>query len=74
MKKTSKRQIVLSELKKGRRLSPLDAWKCAKTLCMAEIIRDLKRLGYVFDTKYVVENGCRFATYKLIGKPKKEGK
>lgn len=66
MKKMTKKQIVLDALKRGQRLSPLDAWKIARSLCMAEIIRDLKREGYKFDTRYVVENGCRFATYKLI--------
>ncbi len=62
----TKKQMVLDALKAGRRLSPLDAWKIARSLCMAEIIRDLKKDGYKFDTRYVVENGCRFATYKLI--------
>lgn len=66
MKKMTKKQMVLDALKRGQRLSPLDAWKIARSLCMAEIIRDLKREGYKFDTRYVVENGCRFATYKLI--------
>ncbi|MBO7513765.1 MAG: hypothetical protein J6T54_12520 [Fibrobacter sp.] len=65
MKRIVKRQAILSALKKGHRISALDAWNIARTFCLAEIIRDLKKIGYKFDTRYVVENGCRFATYKL---------
>ena len=70
MKRVNKRQTILSALKKGLTLSPLDAWRIARTFCLAEIIRDVKKMGYKVETKYVVEDGIRYATYKLNNKAK----
>lgn len=42
-KKTSKTQIIRAAFESGRKLTALDAWKLCRSLCLAEIVRDLKR-------------------------------
>lgn len=66
-KRINKTETILNAFKQGLTLSPLDAWKIAKTLCLAEIVRDLKkRYNCKFKTEYVTQNGARFARYILL--------
>ena len=70
-KKTSKTQIIRAAFESGRKLTALDAWKLCRSLCLAEIVRDLKKCGLNIVAEYKTENWCRFAVYHLIKKTKK---
>ena len=69
--KKSKVQIIKEAFESGRKLTALDAWKLCRSLCLAEIVRDLKKCGLNIAAEYKTENGCRFAVYHLINKTKK---
>ena len=60
-------QQILKALKKGRKLTPLDAlteWGCFR---LGARIYDLKERGYNIITKMVTSsNGKRFAQYRLV--------
>lgn len=68
----SKVQIIKEAFESGRKLTALDAWKLCRSLCLAEIVRDLKKCGLNIAAEYKTENGCRFAVYHLL-KNKKKG-
>ena len=73
--KKSKVQIIKEALESGSKLTALDAWKLCHSLCLAEIVRHLKKvhnMSIVAD--YKTENGCRFAVYQLAKKNKKGAK
>ena len=73
-KKTSKTQIIRAAFESGRKLTALDAWKLCRSLCLAEIVRHLKKFHNMkINAEYATENGCRFAVYSLA-KSKKGGK
>lgn len=73
--KKSKVQIIKEALESGSKLTALDAWKLCRSLCLAEIVRHLKKvhnMSIVAD--YKTENGCRFAVYQMTKKVKKGAK
>lgn len=70
-KKITKTQIIRTAFESGRKLTALDAWKLCRSLCLAEIVRDLKKCGLNIAAEYKSENGCRFAVYHLVKKNKK---
>lgn len=71
--KKSKVQIIKEALESGRKLTALDAWKLCRSLCLAEIVRHLKKFHSMnIAAEYKIENGCRFAVYHLL-KNKKKG-
>lgn len=72
--KKSKVQIIKEALQAGRKLTALDAWKLCRSLCLAEIVRHLKKYHNMrINSEYAIEKGCRFAVYSLA-KSKKGGK
>ena len=42
--KKSKVQIIKEAFESGRKLTALDAWKLCRSLCLAEIVRHLKKV------------------------------
>lgn len=73
--KKSKVQIIKEAFESGRKLTALDAWKLCRSLCLAEIVRHLKKYHAMkIVAEYKVEDGCRFAVYQMAKKVKKWGK
>jgi len=56
---------ILRELKRGKKLTPLDALHCFGCFRLGARIYDLKEKGYDIITETVTENGKRFARYSL---------
>lgn len=57
--------VILRHLKRGERVSPLDALKFCGSLRLGARIAELKSAGYNITTIMVTENGKRFARYRL---------
>lgn len=71
----SKVQIIKEAFESGRKLTALDAWKLCRSLCLAEIVRHLKKVhNMAIVAEYKTENGCRFAVYQMAKKVKKGAK
>lgn len=74
-KKKSKVQIIKEAFESGRKITALDAWKLCRSLCLAEIVRHLKKYHSMnIAAEYKSENGCRFAVYHLLKNKKKGAK
>ena len=73
--KKSKVQIIKEAFESGSKLTALDAWKLCRSLCLAEIVRHLKKYHSMkIVAEYKVEKGCRFAVYQIAKKVKKGAK
>ena len=73
--KKSKVKIIKEAFERGRKLTALDAWKLCRSLCLAEIVRHLKKVhNMAIVAEYKIENGCRFAVYQMEKKVKKGAK
>lgn len=57
---------ILNLLKKGRRITPLDALRKFGCFRLGARIYDLRRLGYDIRTQLVHRNGKQFAEYSLV--------
>ena len=57
---------ILSILKSGRTLTPLQALNECGTLRLAARIKDIRNMGYEVLTTTIAANGKRFAGYKII--------
>ena len=69
---TGKQQWVLTQLKRGRKLSPLEALEGCGTMRLAAIIHTLKLLGHDIVTIPASTGSCaKYATYKMVKKGKK---
>jgi len=59
----SQNQKILSYLKKGKKITPLEALNKFGCFRLASRISDLCKDGHVIDRKMVVRNGKRVAQY-----------
>jgi hypothetical protein len=60
---------VLAQLKRGKKLTPIDAFNGCGTLKLATRISELKAKGHLIVSEMIEKNGKRFSRYSLI-KPK----
>lgn len=65
MKETSQKAIILAELKDGKKVTALEAFKLCGSLRLSSIIFDLRDKGYNITTTMVERNGKRIAEYSL---------
>ena len=70
MKETTQKAIILAELKDGKTITALEAFKLCGSLRLSSIIFDLREEGYNITTTMVERNGKHIAEYSL--KDKKE--
>jgi len=61
-------KLILNHLKKGKTITPLQAFSPKFGNCMAlnSRISDLRHEGYKIETEFVTKNGKTFAKYKMI--------
>ena len=65
--KKSQTDMILKALKKGRKLTPLDALQEFGSFRLGARIYDIKQMGYNIITSMVKSsNGKTFASYKLV--------
>lgn len=70
MKETTQKAIILAELKDGKKVTALEAFKLCNSLRLSSIIFDLREEGYNITATMVERNGKHIAEYSL--KDKKE--
>ena len=69
---TGKQQWVLTQLKRGRTLTPITAFDGCKTMRLAAIIHALRLLGHNIETITMnKKTGVQYAAYKMVKKGKK---
>lgn len=68
MKETTQKAIILAELKDGKKVTALEAFKLCGSLRLSSIIFDLRDKGYNIHTEMVTRNKKRIAEYSLIQK------
>lgn len=68
MKEASQIAIILAELKDGKKVTALEAFKLCGSLRLSSIIFDLRDKGYNITTTMVERNGKRIAEYTLNDK------
>jgi hypothetical protein len=61
----SQEQWILSALKRGRALTPIDALRGCRCFRLAARINDLRRQGFKIKTEILSKGGKSFARYKL---------
>ena len=64
--KKSQTEMILKALKKGRKITPLDAlkeWNCFR---LGARCYDLRQQGYNIITEMVSKSGKSFASYRLV--------
>ena len=65
MKETTQKAIILAELKDGKTITALEAFKLCGSLRLSSIIYCLRDEGYNISTKMVERNGKHIAEYSL---------
>lgn len=65
MKETTQKAIILAELKDGKTVTALDAFKLCGSLRLSSIIFDLRDEGYNITTTMIERNGKHIAEYSL---------
>lgn len=70
MKETTQKAIILAELKEGKTVTALEAFKLCGSLRLSSIIFNLRERGYNIHTEMVTRNKKRIAEYSLIQKQK----
>ncbi len=68
MKETTQKAIILAELKEGKKVTALSAFKMCGSLRLSSIIFNLRERGYNIHTEMVTRNKKRIAEYSLIQK------
>lgn len=71
MKEATQTAIILAELKEGKTVTALEAFKLCGSLRLSSIIFNLRERGYNIHTEMVTRNKKRIAEYSLIQKKKK---
>ena len=66
MNKNSQNACIAIWLKQGNTITPIEALHKFGCFRLGARIADLRKAGYLIDTKIVKQNGKRFAQYKLI--------
>lgn len=66
MKETTQKAIILAELKDGKKVTALSAFKMCVSLRLSSIIFNLRERGYNIHTEMVTRNKKRIAEYSLI--------
>jgi len=61
----SQTKQILEALQRGESLTPLDALHRFNSFRLGARIKDLRTQGYPIETEMVMNNGKRFASYKL---------
>jgi len=61
----SQNNQILSDLKKGKKITPLDALRDYDCFRLGARAKDLRNMGYEVITTMVKRNGKRFAEYSL---------
>jgi len=56
---------VLAQLKRGKKLTPIDAFNGCGTLKLATRISELKAKGHIILSEMIEKNGKRFSRYWL---------
>jgi hypothetical protein len=69
----SQHDAILAALKRGSRITPLNALRDYGCMRLAARIDDLRNEGYQIDTRIESANGKRFASYKLAAPPLVQG-
>lgn len=65
MKETTQKAIILAELKDGKTVTALEAFKLCGSLRLSSIIYTLRDEGYNITTTMVERNGKHIAEYSL---------
>lgn len=65
MKETTQKAIILAELKDGKTVTALEAFKLCGSLRLSSIIFSLRDEGYNITTTMVERNGKHIAEYSL---------
>lgn len=63
--KKSQNERIAAYLRKGGRLTPIDALNMFGCFRLGARIADLRKSGMKIVTKYVTENGKTFAQYRI---------
>ncbi len=66
MKEATQTAIILAELKEGKTVTALEAFKLCGSLRLSSIIFNLRERGYNIHTEMVTRNKKRIAEYSLI--------
>ena len=66
MKETTQKAIILAELKDGKKVTALSAFKMCGSLRLSSIIFNQRERGYNIHTEMVTRNKKRIAEYSLI--------
>lgn len=72
MKETTQKAIILAELREGKTITALEAFKLCKSLRLSSIIFDLRGEGYNITTTMVERNGKHIAEYSLKNRKEDE--
>ena len=72
MKETTQKAIILAELKDGKKVTALEAFKLCNSLRLSSIIFDLRDEGYNITTTMVKRNGKHIAEYSLKNRKEDE--
>ena len=62
----SQNERILQHLKRGRKITPLDALEKFGCFRLAARISDLRSQGHVISTENMTKDGKTFASYKMI--------
>jgi hypothetical protein len=62
----SQRALILSHLKRGDTLTPMDALKFWGCMRLAARIEELRDMGHPIQTEWVERGGKRYARYRLV--------
>jgi len=62
----SQNEAILQHLKKGKKITPLDALEKFGCFRLAARISDLRKDGHIISTENVNKDGKTFASYKYI--------
>lgn len=62
----TQQEWVLAQLKRGKKLTPIDAFNGCGTLKLATRISELKSKGHNIVSKMIEKNGKRFSQYSLV--------
>jgi hypothetical protein len=65
MKKTQN-ELILSYLKKGKSITPVDALNKFGCFRLAARVSDLRKDGLNIATKFVTKEGKNYASYRLV--------
>ena len=72
MKETTQKAIILAELRKGKTITALEAFKLCGSLRLSSIIFCLRDEGYNITTTMVKRNGKHIAEYSLKNRKEDE--